>query len=96
MAEKDQLDIPEPAKADPNSLELLRVWAANKQQYVSIRIGAWKDPAAWGLMLADLARHIVNAYEQDRGLDAGETLQRIKAGLDMELSSPTDKPTGHT
>ena len=96
MAENSELQIPEPAKRDPNSFELLRVWVANKGQHVSLRVGVWKDPAAWGVMLSDLMQHIANAYNQDQGLDRIKTLERIKAGLDAELSSPTDRPSGHS
>ena len=67
---------------------------ANKEQHVSLRAGVWKDPAAWGLMLADLARHIANSYQQDEGFDRFNTLQRIKTALDAELASPTDEPSG--
>lgn len=94
MAESDQLDIPDPAKRDQKSFELLRIWVANKGQHVSLRTGVWKDPAAWGIMLSDLMHHIADAYCQEEGFDPMETLQRIKAGLDAELSSPTDRPSG--
>lgn len=69
MPQTDQLLIPDAAKRDPKSLELLRVWIADNNQHVSLRTGVWDDPAEWGLMLADLARHIVNTYEQDAALD---------------------------
>jgi Domain of unknown function (DUF5076) len=94
MAERDQLSIPEVTKTDPRSFELLRVWIANKGQHVSLRVGVWRDPAAWGIMLADLAKHIVNSYAQDAALDRLQTLQRIKAAFDAELAKPTDNPTG--
>jgi len=84
-----------PAKTDPKSFELLRVWVANRGQHVSLRADVWKDPAAWGLMLADLARHIANSYQQDAGLDRLKTLRVIKAALEAELKSPTDDPSGH-
>ena len=90
------MQIPGPAKSDPNSFELLRVWVANKGQHVSLKAGVWKDPAAWGVMLSDLMQHIANAYQQDQGLDRIKTLRRIKAGLEAELSSPTDRPSGHS
>jgi hypothetical protein len=45
-------------------------------------------------MLADLAQHIVNAYDQDEALDRQKTLQRIKAAFDAELSRATDNPKG--
>jgi hypothetical protein len=95
MAENDQLLIPDAAKKDAKSFELLRVWVANKGQHVSLRTSVWKDPFAWGVMLSDLMQHIANAY-QDEGFDRLKTLQRIKAGLDAELAHPTDQPTGAT
>jgi Domain of unknown function (DUF5076) len=94
MPSKNELSIPEAAKNDPESLEVLRVWVANKGQHVSLRVGTWKDPFAWGILLADLARHLGNAYEQEQGLDSGETLKRIIAGMNAEMNSPTDIPTG--
>jgi hypothetical protein len=93
MADIDQLHIPDATKTDPKSFELLRVWVANKGQHVSLRAGVWKDPAAWGIMLADLAKHIANSY-QDEGLDRLETLHRIKAAFDAEWASPTDEVSG--
>ena len=67
---------------------------ANKEQHVSLRVGVWSDPAAWGIMLADLAKHIVNSYDQDATLDRRKALQRIKAAFDAELTKPTDDPIG--
>ncbi len=95
MSGTDELQVPDAARNDPNSFELLRVWVANRGQHVSIRVGVWKDPAAWGIMLCDLMHHIANAYYQEEGLNRIETLRRIRAGLDAELSSPTDRPSGH-
>lgn len=94
MAEDSQLDIPATARQDPASFELLRVWIANKGQHVSLRTSVWSDPFAYGIMLCDLMKHIANAYHQNEGRDWHETFQRIKAGLDSELASPTDVPTG--
>jgi hypothetical protein len=94
MSDSDQLVIPEAAKIDEGSFELLRVWVANKAQHVSLRSAVWKDPAAWGIMLADLAKHVANSYEQEAGLDRARTLRRIKDAIDVELGSPTDEPSG--
>ena len=94
MADTDQLLIPDAAKRDLRSFEILRVWIANRGQHVSLRTDVWKDPSAWGILLADLARPIANSYQQDGGLDPLETLQQIRAALNVELASPTDKPSG--
>jgi len=60
---------------------------------VALQTGVWDDPAAWGIMLSDLMHHIADAYQRERRLDPVTTLARIKAGLDAELSSPTDRPS---
>jgi uncharacterized protein DUF5076 len=94
MADSDYLVIPVAATTDAKSFEILRVWVADKGQHTSLRADVWSDPAAWGIMLADLARHVTNSYHQSAGLDQVKTLRRIKAVLDAELGSPTDEPSG--
>ena len=56
MSDSEQLVIPDAAMNDKGSFELLRVWIANKGQHVSLRTAVWKDPAAWGLVLARLSQ----------------------------------------
>ena len=94
MSQRDELDIPDAANRDMQSFELLRVWIANKEQHVSLKVGVWEDPAAWGIVLADLAGHVANSYQQDAGFDPAKTLNRIRAAFDAELTSHTDKPVG--
>ncbi len=89
-----QLPIPPLAASDANALELLRVWAANGKQHVSIATGVWSDPAAWGMMLVDLAKHIANSYQQTSGRRGEEALARIRSGFDAEWLTATDKRTG--
>lgn len=64
------------------------MWAANGQQHVSLEIGLWSDPAAWGLVLVDLATHVANAYAA-QGHDRAEVLERIRNALDAEWLVPT-------
>jgi len=95
MSQKDSLPIPAAASRDPRSLEVLRVWIANGEQHVALAFGMWEDPAAWGLLLADLARHIAEAHaQQDEDVDAEDFLEEIRAGLEAELDAPTDEVTG--
>jgi len=94
MSQFNELPIPDPAKEDPKSFEILRVWMTKTGQYVILKPGVTKDPAGWGLVLADVMRHLANAYEQVEGRDRSRTFERIRAGLDAELSSPTDQPRG--
>jgi hypothetical protein len=86
-----ELPVPPLAAADRNARELVRVWAASGRQHVSIATGLWSDPAAWGLLLVDLARHAANAYEQTEGRKASEVLARIKAAFDTTLAVVTGR-----
>jgi hypothetical protein len=85
MSQENQLIVPNVATRDPQSFEILRVWIAEKNQHVSLRSGVWEDPAAWGLMLADLARHIANTYGQRSDGKHAETLRRIREAFNVEL-----------
>ncbi len=71
-----------------------RVWVAEKGQHVSLLIGTWEDPTAWGIVLADLARHVAHGYYQDMKMDRAETLAGIRKLFLAELDSPTDEPKG--
>jgi len=92
MENTDQLQIPDTIKGDAKAFEVLRVWIAHQGQHISLRAGVWEDPAAWGIMLSDLAKHITNSYHQELGLDRQKTLDRIKAAMDAEFASSTDCP----
>ena len=95
MATNKFLDPPPAATRDNASFELLRVWVAEQGQHVSLRAGAWEDPFAWGIVLADLARHIVNAESLHRkDLDEVAFLERLLEGFQAEIDSPTDEPEG--
>lgn len=87
-------ELPIPAKAADaeDAIELARVWVADGNQHVSLATEVWEDPAAWGIALVDLARHLAAAYEQTSGMSRDATLARIRAGFDAEWSSPTDEP----
>ena len=89
-----QLSIPCAAANDTRAVELLRVWAAGGRQHVSLATGLWSDPAHWGMMLVDLAKHIANAYSQTNGTSRAAALQRLREGFDAEWETPTDQPTG--
>jgi hypothetical protein len=90
----NELSIPPAAASARQSAEIARVWIADGRQHVTLNAQVWKDPAAWGLFLVDLAKHVANAYEQLEGRDRRETLARIKQGFDDEWGHATDQPTG--
>jgi hypothetical protein len=93
ISPRPQLKIPDAVSADPDAFEILRVWIAGGAQHVSLFAEVWEDPAGWGLMLADLARHVANAYAA-QGKDGVETLERVCQSFRTEMDSPTDEPIG--
>jgi hypothetical protein len=95
MATVKNLELPPAAQRDKAAFEVLRVWIAEQGQHVSIRSGAWEDPFAWGIVLADLARHIANAHAiQDQQVDKEAFLARLLEGFEAEIENPTDEPEG--
>ena len=86
MAQEKELAIPVAASKDAASFELLRLWVANQSQQITLRPGVWQDPSAWGVMLADLARSIVQVHlDADEELDAEGFLAGMLEGFDNEI-----------
>jgi len=80
-----ELPIPPAAAKGARAVELLRVWAANKAQYVSINPELYDDPAMYGIMLADLAGHVANAYQQASKINRAQTMLMIRGGVEVAL-----------
>jgi len=95
MAPDKRLTLPPAAQRDKAAFEVLTVWIAEHGQHVSIRSGAWEDPFAWGIVLADLARHITNAHIlQHPETDKENFFARLLEGFHAEIENPTDEPEG--
>lgn len=75
-------------------MEVLRAWVANEGLVCAVRPETWEDATAWGIVLADVARHVANAVQELKGDDPAATVARIRAVFNSELSEPTDTPTG--
>jgi hypothetical protein len=97
MGKEKQLEIPEAALEDKGAFELLRVWVADRSQQITLRGGVWEDPAAWGVMLADLAQNIVTIHaENDERIDEETFLAKMLEGFDDEIDRVMDEITGYT
>jgi hypothetical protein len=82
---------PPPTAAKRLSREVLRVWAVpDGSQQVSLDT-TWDEPEAWGLLLADVARHAAKAYAA-LGFSEPESLAKIIDLFSAEITSPTDNP----
>ncbi|MGD9109391.1 MAG: DUF5076 domain-containing protein [Phycisphaerales bacterium] len=87
---KNELKVPPLAMKNPDAVEIIRVWIAKGKQEVCLKVGMWNDPAIWGCLLADVARHIANVYAHAQKVDFDEVLERILEGFNDELDKPVD------
>lgn len=89
-----ELVIPPIAVSDPNSFEILRVWAANEEQHVSINSDLNGDASDFGYMLAQLAIHGSKLYSQKFNEAETKMLSRILTTFNAEIENNTGDPSG--
>jgi len=76
-----------PTPPDAQSVELLRVWIVRESLQCSIQADAFPDPGTWGAVLADVVRYVASAWQQQEGVPAAQTTQRILNVLAEEMRS---------
>jgi hypothetical protein len=64
------LDPPPTIEGDANATEMLRLWIAHNKLNVAINIGSYQESGhdeaqAWGVILADFAKHVSRAFIKD-------------------------------
>lgn len=84
-AMKNQLEIPRGVAGDAKAFELVRAWVAEGDLHVSLQMGGWDDPTAWGVVLADLLRHVARFYAEQKRLNPEQTIARVRDAMDAEL-----------
>ena len=87
----ESLPVPDTVTADESSIEIVRVWGANNEQHITIDVGTWDEPLGWGLLLADLARHIAIAYGEEGDVSVAEALALIKQRMDGEWEKAVER-----
>lgn len=93
------LVIPPAAQRDDNSVQMLSAWIAERGLHCTLNIGFFEatghiEANAWGILLADLVRHIGNAVAEERGTSANETVAAVVAAIHSELDLPTSGTVG--
>jgi hypothetical protein len=93
------LVIPPAAQRDDNAIQMISAWIAEKGMHCTLNVGMWEaeghnEPRAWGILLADVIRHVANAIEEKSGVSAFETAQSIVESLETEFGDPTSPATG--
>lgn len=91
---KDELPAPAAVHDDPRAFELLRLWFAEGSPQLSARLELWPDPAAWGVMLADIAARLADEIAALGEVDRDTALARIQAGWVAEVEGATAHPPG--
>jgi hypothetical protein len=91
--------IPAAAQRDKNSVELARIWIAEGKLNCSIKIGMYNDmgkdePFAWGIILADVAKHISDAMMLRFNVEHEDTLDIIFSSFKGEMEKSTSKADG--
>ena len=84
----DALHIP-PAALEQGGGEVLRAVIIDGGLHVSLR-RAFDDPEAWGMLIADVARHVARVYATEDKFREEETLARVRAIFEAEMDAPTD------
>jgi hypothetical protein len=86
------LTVP-PFVQETGGTEVLRAFV-DSQNGLSISLkSAFEDPATWGLLLVDVARHVARAYAGQSEVSEREALDRIREMFDAEWQRPTDLGT---
>ena len=93
------LVIPPAAQRDDNSVKMLSAWIAEQGLHCTLNIGFFEasghsEAKAWGILLADLARHIGNAVAEERGAPARGTVAAVVTSMLAELDLPTSGAVG--
>jgi hypothetical protein len=95
-----ELLIPEAGMRDADSVEMARVWIAEQQLHCSIKVGMYQDTMnisegfAWGVILADIARHVAAAMVTSYSADEASTIREIEASFLDELAKATSDASG--
>jgi hypothetical protein len=87
----DALVIP-PTALEQGGVEVLRAAIVDGGLHISLR-RAFDDPEAWGMLIADIARHVARIYATEGKFPEEQTLERIRALFNAEMDSPTDPGT---
>jgi uncharacterized protein DUF5076 len=83
----DALHVP-PAALELGGFEVLRAVVVEGSLHVSLR-RAFDDPEAWGMLIADITRHVARIYATEDKFAEEETIERIRALFNAEIDSPT-------
>jgi len=92
-AQFEALNVPPPA-LEHGGYEVLRAVITDGQLHVALR-RAFDDPEVWGILLADVARHIGRIYALESSMREDEVVEKVWAMFEAEMDRPTDIGTAN-
>ena len=94
MAEFEALQAP-PTALEKGGFEVLRAAIVEGGLHVSLR-RAFDDPEAWGMLIADLTRHVARIYAKEMNMREEETIARVRGIFEAEMDAPSDLGATHS
>jgi hypothetical protein len=94
------LVIPQAAVRDEGSVEVARVWIAERGLHCAFKVGMYaeagvqRETSAWGIILADMAGHVADALSKDGMGNRAELFQAILESFIEETAAPSSALTG--
>ena len=82
-----ELTKPGTIQHDAFAQEMVRFWISNNQDHVSLLVGGSgdpeKEPAMWGFILGDIAKHVTDAFKDHHpdGPEKEEIIKEIVTGF---------------
>jgi hypothetical protein len=91
-----ELPIPPQVAKARQAGELVRAWIADNSLICSLDIGRFGDDEVtmWGILTADVVRHVADAIHQQNGIPLEQAIEQIRKVLNAELTSPTADAKG--
>jgi hypothetical protein len=81
-----------PTALEQGGIEVLRAAIVDGALHVSLR-RAFDDPQAWGMLIADVARHAARIFANETKFTEEQALELIRAMFEAEMDAPTDPGT---
>ena len=80
---------PPPMVRNENAHEVMRAAVFNNELHFSLLRG-FADPAAWGLVFVDAARHVARVYAHEKLFSEDEAVDRIRAAFEEAIRQPPE------
>jgi hypothetical protein len=89
------LNPPPQVRDKDDAHEVMRAAVHNGEFHFSLRRG-FNDAGAWGVLLANAARHVARVYAHEKIVTEEAALARIREGFEAAMNEPDDSQSQTT